>query len=113
MSKRSASRSTILPLPSSPHWAPMTAITMKQQRSEIRSQTSEKRNSRFQIRNSNSGSQIQSRTQNRRGSFSEQTKPRPKDYQLRSGGGADVLVQHARDGALGSRSDDALFFAAI
>src|SRR6185369_14581130 len=27
MSKRSASRSTILPLPSSPHWAPMTAIT--------------------------------------------------------------------------------------
>src|ERR1043166_2507299 len=28
MSKRSASRSTILPLPSSPHWAPMTAITL-------------------------------------------------------------------------------------
>src|SRR6185369_5813343 len=28
MSKRSASRSTILPLPSSPHWAPITAITL-------------------------------------------------------------------------------------
>src|SRR5205085_9189881 len=28
MSNRSASRSTILPLPSSPHWAPITAITL-------------------------------------------------------------------------------------
>src|ERR1044072_8040651 len=28
MSKRSASRSTILPFPSSPHWAPITAITL-------------------------------------------------------------------------------------
>src|SRR2546427_9347300 len=28
MSKRSASRSTILPLPSSPHWAPMTTMIL-------------------------------------------------------------------------------------
>src|SRR5688572_32587708 len=36
ISNRSASRSTILPLPSSPHWAPITAITFAIGHSELR-----------------------------------------------------------------------------
>src|SRR5205807_8884380 len=35
-SNRSASRSTILPFPSSPHWAPMTAITIEAEVREVR-----------------------------------------------------------------------------
>src|SRR3989442_1766268 len=94
MSNRSESRSTILPLPSSPHWAPMTAMTIEQ-RSEIRSQRSVVRHTR--------GAAV-----------SHNTETAPAFF-VRSGDGgcADMLVEHARNGLLRRRANYALFFSAV
>src|SRR6266849_4492264 len=99
MSNRSASRSTILPLPSSPHWAPMTAITISQ-RSEVRHEKNEIPDFKFEI-------QIRDR-RSKAGHKTGAARSRNKHSRARisgdlgSGGRADVLVQHARDRAFGS-----------
>src|SRR3989442_543185 len=92
MSNRSESRSTILPLPSSPHWAPMTAMTMDQ-RSEVRDQWLDTQEARLRSNNT-------------------ETAPA---FLVRSGDGgrADVFIEHARNGLLGCCADYALFFSSV
>src|SRR5205814_9273568 len=109
MSNRSASRSTILPFPSSPHWAPMTAITISGRKSEIGAQKSEIENSRFQIPNTRS--RLDTKQARLR---SQKTKPRPTktkndSNKNRSGRGrcANMLDQHAGTCGLRGRADDA------
>src|SRR5437870_2287302 len=94
MSKRSASKSTILPLPSSPHWAPMTAMTIVR-RPEIRGQRSELNTQKARLRSK----------QNR--------KPRLSFPKLCGGGSAHVLVEHARDRLFGGCTHHALFLPAV
>src|SRR5438445_9891482 len=94
MSNRSESRSTILPLPSSPHWAPMTAITIGLS-SEIRGQRSGVDTQEARLRSNNT-----------------ETAP---GFFVRSGycSRADMLVEHARDCLLGGCPDYALFLSPI
>src|SRR5688500_3247946 len=126
MSKCSASRSTILPLPSSPHWAPMTTMILDMEESVGSGQWavgSKKRpagdkakigdvrvhpNIPVGIKANGISFQRSNRTTN--------VGLPTAHWLLPTGLGrrcaGDMFINHSRDGFFGSGADDAFFFLA-